>query len=274
MVASIDTGPVRSQLGALRTRQPTTQRGVLDLSLDSNYADQQLEVDGSSNRLMDTMMYYMAIRPIYAINAIVLCTACISSGAEAPGMNYAVDETLRAVFFDALHDTGSPAVALQALFTVISHMAYQRLMPYFYVPGAGRITVQRDLNIPVSRRGLGIVAGLLLVQCILTAASVVLFARRSRYTRLASSWQVMAHTLELGNREGGADEAGPRPPASAGGDIERVLTRRATKNEDWHLAGAVVRQRRDNGEEESFTDVTVVAIRRRLETAKPSEKKP
>ncbi|KXJ94827.1 hypothetical protein Micbo1qcDRAFT_202633 [Microdochium bolleyi] len=271
--ASIDTAPVRSQLGATSHKESTEERGILDLYISPDYNDSQIEVKslevyGSSNYFLDRTLSLMTVRPTFRINSILLCNGCISTWAEAPGKNYVIDETLRAIFFDTLQDTGSPAVALQALFTIVSQMAYQRLRPYFYVSNTGRVTIKQDLNIPVHKRGFGIVVAMVLLQCVLVAASVVLFHRRSRCTHLADSWQVMAHVLE--DKAGGDTGRGQmRTPKGKG--TERVLSERARLAEGWQLSG-MVRRRNSDEEEGDVTDKPVVAIRR-LEVPKAKKGK-
>ncbi|RYP79121.1 hypothetical protein DL771_000099 [Monosporascus sp. 5C6A] len=175
LVAQLDTESVRRQLGATNDILTLEERGLLKLELDPDYKYQVLTDPRYDINLLDLDMMYLTMQPFYPIDGLMLCTKCMTA-IYAPGNNLTVNHRLMSIFLDSLEETNSPAVALQAVLTVLTQMAYYNLVPYFDRLENGTIAITESYYIPARIIGFASVGALLLIHLILVAVAVACFA--------------------------------------------------------------------------------------------------
>ncbi|RYP74672.1 hypothetical protein DL769_003985 [Monosporascus sp. CRB-8-3] len=250
LVAQLDTEPVRRQLGATNDILTLEERGLLKLELDPDYKDQILP----NQDQFETGMTYMTVRPIHGIDSLMLCTNCLTD-IYAPGNTRAVNHRLASIFMDSLEETNSPAVALQAVFTVLTQIAYYNFVPYFDILEKGTITITESYYIPARSIGFASVVALLLIHLILVTMAVACFASWSSHTLLSNIWQAFTQAAVVID-ENGLYNATTIPDE----DIHRSLKEQGRDREEWHLTAVTQYYREPMGD---MLEENVVSIRKK-----------
>ncbi|RYO85207.1 hypothetical protein DL766_007004 [Monosporascus sp. MC13-8B] len=250
-VTQLDTESVRRQLGATNDSLTLEERGLLKLELDPGYKDQMLPNPGHNIKSFDVDMTFLTIQPIHPIDALMLCTNCITD-IYVPGNIRTVNHRLMAIFMDSLEETNSPALALQAVFTVLTQMAYYHLAPYFDILENGTITITESYYIPARSIGFASVTALLLIHLILVAIAVACFASWSCHTLLSNVWQAFTQAAVVVD-ENGLYNATTIPDK----DIYRSLKEEGRDRETWHLTAVTQYYREPMGDmlEENFVSI-------------------
>ncbi|RYP89874.1 hypothetical protein DL770_004004 [Monosporascus sp. CRB-9-2] len=184
----------------------------------------------------------------------MLCTNCITD-IYAPGNTRMVNHRLASIFLDSLEETNSPAVALQAIFTILSQTAYYNLVPYFDILETGTITITASHYIPARSIGFASVAALLLIHLILVAMAVACFASWSYHTLLSNIWQAFTQATVVID-ENGLYSATTIPDK----DIHRSLKEQGRDKEEWHLTAVTQYYREPMGD---MLEENVVSIRKK-----------
>ncbi|RYP18893.1 hypothetical protein DL765_003681 [Monosporascus sp. GIB2] len=253
-IPQFDTEPVRRQLGATNDILTLEERGLLKLELDPDYKDQMLSNQGYHSNPFDVDMSYLTIHPFNDIDALILCMNCEMDN-DYPGNTRIVNNRLASIFVDSLEETNSPAVALQAVFTIYTQTAYYSLVPYFDILGKGTITITESYYIPAKTIGFASVTALLLIHLILVAMAVACFASWSRHTLLSNVWQTFTQAAVVID-ENGLYNATTIPDE----DIHRSLKEQGQDREEWHLTAVTQYYREPMGD---VLEENVVSIRKK-----------
>lgn len=101
---------------------------------------------------------------------------------------------------DIVQRTRHPALALQAIFSIITHSAYYENSLTFNLAFQATVTKSMNTLLPGMWYGLMIVGGMLAFHLILVTWMVILFAKRTKYSIIGEMWhsvgQVMEHIPE------------------------------------------------------------------------------
>lgn len=94
-----------------------------------------------------------------------------------------------------MQTTRNPALALQAIDTVILQMAYYDFMPEYDAVAPGTWDPWSTVNIPIRWRAFGAVMGLLCLHFALLTLALVLFFKKTQMSLLGNSWQAVSQVM-------------------------------------------------------------------------------
>lgn len=182
-----DTSGVLRQLGADGSNTSHSDRGVLNLKVGRRYSG--------------TEGYFS-----WTNNTSWICdfpTQYVSNMSGTTGSSALLDFRWSslihwghvALFHDALLATGSPAHALQALFTSAAQMNYADLMTRFNIRSGASYVQSIDVQIPDRWFGLIVVTVIIAVHIILVCWITAWFLRLNDMTMLGNSWQAVAQVI-------------------------------------------------------------------------------
>lgn len=227
----------------------------MKLELDPEYNDPVLDNGLYQVRPFDIDLYWLTIRPVYPIDGLMMCTNCLQGGPYVPGNIISINSRLSSIFKDTLADTNSPALALQAIFTIITQMGYYSYVPYFDTLGDSIITVTESYYVPAKHVGYAAVILLLIIHLILVAASVACFAFWSRHTLLGNVWQAFTQAAEVID-ENSLYNATTIPDQ----DIHKNLKEQGRDTEEWQLTEITRFYREPMGD---MLEESIVSIRKK-----------
>lgn len=108
-----------------------------------------------------------------------------------PG-NSGLNLVLDCVFRDVLAQTANPALAWQALLTMVLRIAYYNWLPAFDLSSDVSVTSMVSCQIPKRTIGFVVVMVNLILHLIAFSAVVCWFCSTTQYSSLGQSWQVVA----------------------------------------------------------------------------------
>ena len=108
---------------------------------------------------------------------------------------YVVNPAHVALFQGILRTTENPAVALQALITVLTSMSYYDLLHAFSISAPATTSFSREVLAPIRWHGLIGVVIVISVHFLLLVIFVVLFTRSTSYSTIGNSWQAIAQVV-------------------------------------------------------------------------------
>lgn len=187
-VSPYNTEAIRNQLGVLKTNSSTAKsRGIITIeSLEYDYQMGALVVDSPPVRV-----------DLGDSNSIPLCLDC---GLWYSPVLHSITST--GIFRETLNNTGSIALALQALWAVITTTDYYDRLTLFDIASQAQVQERGYFSVPKRMTGLYIVGSILFVHLALVASIVAVFIRKSEdSTNLGQAWQTVAQ-LCVGDREG------------------------------------------------------------------------
>ncbi|KAM4064428.1 hypothetical protein HRG_006239 [Hirsutella rhossiliensis] len=203
LAAKYDTGASRIQLGASSKMESFQERGVLSLAPVS-----QWEHEDKTTQNNDSDYFRRAIEvsfparlgnlPQQADSGVLLSK--ITPGAhEVEGTDQAHPAHVD-LFHDVLGDTGSPALALQALLTRLCQMAYYERLDRTNTTAPASVSFSSSVLIPVRWTGFSAATALVAAHFVLVVAVTVLFLRLARDSLIGNSWQAVSQAVSEDTR--------------------------------------------------------------------------
>lgn len=181
---SINTLPIRRQLGATLDGQSMEERGILSLNV------QGVE----SQRIKDMSA---GLSPNILQNPLIL-----ADGQQNPILGDSDIHTYQsthdahsALFLDILKTTNDPALAIQALSTVLYQMQYFDKSYKWTVANLASYIMSTDISIPVRRAGLLCLGAIITVHLGALIVTSILFLSRTQATLLGNEWQSIAQIV-------------------------------------------------------------------------------
>ena len=218
------TTDIRRQLGATAQKFDHSERGVLTLDRDSLFSAIEEEVKPQNLDFApgyDNFAGNLAGMPgfFFVSQALAFCGDCIG---DAKGTVSLWDQ----LFVDTLEDTGSPALAIQAVHTAAARMSYSRWLSAFSKEGQANLTTFITVRASTRAVGYSVVMAIIGVQGVLLVIATVMF-RACENTALNSAWLVTAQV----SQSPGA--AGILTRASTMTDADVVRHMRGEKKGRW-----------------------------------------
>jgi hypothetical protein len=201
--SSFNTASVRRQLGASLAPDSLNHRGILALNPKSEWKDFDMGVIDDNNDAFDTYFHFAttflgllppAQQALAAPDFPAADLGILLSKANTADTSTA-DQSHTDLFKDILHDTNSPALALQALIARGTQAAYyEHLMREDRIASASTSFSYTAL-IPV--RWDGFVAGvsIIVAHSIILALITLLFVLYTRNSMIGNSWQAVAQVV-------------------------------------------------------------------------------
>lgn len=94
-----------------------------------------------------------------------------------------------------LSKTNNPALALQALWTILLELAYYDVLPLYNIKSPATYGLAREVLIPVQWNCFAAVMGILGLHLVLLSVALVLFVTRSEMSLLGNAWQAVSQVL-------------------------------------------------------------------------------
>jgi hypothetical protein len=199
-LSRMNTDSVRNQLGAVNNRSTSTldSRGVWGLQGELVLSEIErlrntwnIPKKISTGVTFNTSTYPWVISLLLTdMSSIVLCPKCSHDGQRQ------ASAILIQVFNDVIINTGSPALALQAILTLVTRVCYYDWVQAFNDEAIGTTTRFIDALIPIHNGGIIAVIVILFVLLLFHMFTVYLFFSYTSKTRLSDSWQCVMQLAE------------------------------------------------------------------------------
>ncbi|KAJ4311352.1 hypothetical protein N0V94_007987 [Neodidymelliopsis sp. IMI 364377] len=193
-----NTSRVRQMLDRSDGSLTPKQRGILTLHSPVNWTSQEMD-DGGSDFLTSPiqMGLFKLLNPdINLGNPFSPGAFWGATAAMTPFSDYnGVHRTHAALFQDIIQNTGNPALAFQAFFTVLSQMTYYDLLPQFDIASNASYSASVEVDVPTQWTGFIVVMVLLAIHAGLVITAVVLFLTQTNHSLLGNAWQAVAQVL-------------------------------------------------------------------------------
>lgn len=194
-----DTRNVRTLLGAVSEPLAPRRRGIYDLAKPSDRESQDT-MSFISDAVYNALYYKFPLTHLFwNFNKTKDQNDLMSTvvfGASSFGNQAHV--THDAIFVQTLQETGNPALALQALNTVLTQVTYYDSLPRFELSSPAQYRMVSRVSVPARWTGFAVVTVLLAMHSIMLIAAVVVFLLTTEHTQLGSTWQTVA---QISSRE-------------------------------------------------------------------------
>lgn len=197
-----DTRDVRSLLGAVAEPLTPRQRGIYDLaqpSVQEAQATMPFVSDAISNALFFS---FPMTSVVWNSNETedqndLMPTVVLGESSSGNAMHVTHD----AIFTQTLKETGNPALALQALNTVLTQVTYYDSLPRFELSSPAQLRMVSKVSVPAKWTELIIVMVLLAMHSIMLIAAIVVFLLATEHTQLGNIWQTVAQISSRGTSD-------------------------------------------------------------------------
>ncbi|KAL3463668.1 hypothetical protein BJX64DRAFT_298825 [Aspergillus heterothallicus] len=175
------------------TTTTITQRGILSLEPRAQWETFHRPASVSG---VDPTTFFRAVIP----DLLVFLNSSLDQGVVLSRTNIGVwrgnaDKTHVDLFQDTLITTTSPALALQAVLTRITQMAYYDELAKLHSPVAATTAFSQTATIPVQWTGFAMGVLLIGIHSVIVVVGVVWFVRSTRISIIGSYWQAVAQVV-------------------------------------------------------------------------------
>ncbi|KAK7913906.1 hypothetical protein PG985_011609 [Apiospora marii] len=179
----LDTLRIRRQLGVTGESLTVGDRGLLSLGLDKGLIDYKSN-DGRIRTLGSGLMSLSTTYILSTLNMI-----------RQPNGDRRAHESISSLFLDTLSTTGNPALAIQAISTVLQQMEYYNQGYRWSVASPASYVMFEKMSIPTKNLGLSAVFAMIAAQFIIMGVTLVLFVQRTEASSLGNTWQAVAQVV-------------------------------------------------------------------------------
>jgi hypothetical protein len=186
-----DTRAVREFLGATnQSFQPAVSRGHLSLVPPNPVVNVDPTIPNPNQRIM----FHLWSGGL-AKRAVFMCSYCKHDMLLDPSMITTVHPALADIFNQIVQSTRHPALALQALHSILYGSAYYDYARQFDLSAPAEYTMYISVLRPTQWTGLIVVIVILSVHCILVAAVLVWFIFEGHGTLIGEAWCAISQTV-------------------------------------------------------------------------------
>jgi hypothetical protein len=193
------TRDIRHMLGATSEELTYQERGVLQLKPASNWTARQADVLynlETLNFIWQGLEYGFGGQDGATSN-----TTVVLSPHTPATWKSSVHRSHGIIVQHILEATKNPALALQALFTILTQMSYSDFLPQFDVSAPTKYATSSNILMPVQWTGFGVVMGLLLLHFALVLVTVIMFLISTELSLLGNAWQSVAQVASKDTAE-------------------------------------------------------------------------
>lgn len=180
---------VRSMLDAVQEESTTKKRGLLTMEPVANWTAMETKVRyniTAMSFIYDTLMRYQEVDELmgdtYQLTSYVIPTK-------------AIHQTHKALVQTILQSTRNPALAVQALWTVLLQMSYYDFFNQYSVGAPAAYGIAEEVTIPVQWNCFAGIMGILGLHFALLSLSLILFLTRTEMSLLGNSWQAVSQVM-------------------------------------------------------------------------------
>ncbi|KAK8140079.1 hypothetical protein PG984_000145 [Apiospora sp. TS-2023a] len=170
--------PLRRQLGTTLVNSTLQDRGLLSLDIPRQKQN-PTRYKGVLSQLQDSVSPTLYFAGVLA----------------GMGGTAGVHELHRALFEDIVHDTGNPALALQAFSTTLNQMKYYESSYRWTDSNSITYITAKYMSIPVGRAGFLSVIAIVAAHLGILVVTSVLFVQRTKATLIGDPWQSIAQVV-------------------------------------------------------------------------------
>ena len=196
--SAYDTREIRRMLGATAEHYSLKDRGVFALQQPSDWrpiTDIGPRYKSTIDYISQSWLYgFGGFNGVGSKNGDGSKSTAIFTSEGTPPYPNSVHRSHTALAMDILSETQNPALALQALMTIIMQMSYYEFLQQFDVSVPANYTMSSDVEIPVQWKGFTAVIFLLLLHFGLVFFSISIFLKNTKLSLLGNAWQAVAHT--------------------------------------------------------------------------------
>ncbi|KAF2125974.1 hypothetical protein P153DRAFT_399452 [Dothidotthia symphoricarpi CBS 119687] len=189
-IGAYDTDEVARMLGVTSRNTTLESRGLYHLEPASNWTAAQVDVKYGPGTETEDFVWDALNQNVDSTegqNHTYMMSSYAGSGS--------IHRTHIAVFQHILKTSRNPALALQALYTILMQMAYYDFLPQFDVKAPASLTSVGYLFVPQGWRAFGIIMGLLALHFTLLATALVLFLTKTEMSLLGNAWQAVTQVI-------------------------------------------------------------------------------
>ncbi|KAJ4244575.1 hypothetical protein NW762_014431 [Fusarium torreyae] len=188
-----DTSVIR-QLGVGISPDNTTGRGTLDLQVHSG-PDLWMELDEELSLQSAYLELWMTLIEFSTLGGWDLAGNIVFEEDITTNVIWATHPEHAAMFQSILHETGNPAIAFQAIMFRVYQMLYYDWLPIFEPTHEVTSINAQNVVVPQQWTGFIVVTAILTTHFILTALTLVLFAKRTKSSLLGNAWQAVSQLV-------------------------------------------------------------------------------
>ncbi|KAJ3535624.1 hypothetical protein NM208_g7061 [Fusarium decemcellulare] len=195
-VRTNDTSVLR-QMGVGISPDNSTGRGILDLQINSGpelWADLSSDPDVEMDVQSDYFELWVTLFEYSLLGGWSLAGRLLPYDITTR-INWATHPEHTAVFQNILHETGDPAQAIQALVFRVYQMLYYDFLPIFDPTHNVTMIKAEDVVIPLRWTNFAVVMAIITAHFIVTAVTMVLFAKRTESSLLGNAWQAVSQMV-------------------------------------------------------------------------------
>ncbi|OAL47395.1 hypothetical protein IQ07DRAFT_115170 [Pyrenochaeta sp. DS3sAY3a] len=189
--STYNTEAIRRLYGATSTVLPYHDRGIFYLDPVTNWTENRID------SLYNISSYAFLVNALSRsdqgddnqLAGLSLSMATFSTGVDSVHRNHLQ------VVQRIMQTTRNPALALQAISTIILQMSYYDFMPEYDATAPGSWEPWSTVNIPTRWRAFGAIIGLLFLHFALLTLALVLFFKRTQMSLLGNSWQAVSQVM-------------------------------------------------------------------------------
>jgi hypothetical protein len=189
-----NTSAVRRSLGAVEPRVSPAARGHLQMNRST--AEALNNAEGNNNEILDT-----AIWTLGANQSILMCTYC-----ERPFSNFYdeikdVSPALADMFNDIIVLSNRPALAIQALFTILAAMPLYDFLPSNDIKALANYTIFVEASVPTTWTGLTAVLVVIALHIVFVSMTILIFALEVKESLIGNAWAALAQVSQVARRK-------------------------------------------------------------------------
>lgn len=192
-----NTEEVRRSLGATAANESISQRG--HLQIDEMHANLTLftaEQFSSCYRKAFFRLLEDLIGVSEPFKSTFFCALCSRNYRFTSNTTSIVHPVFSALFNDITRLTRHPALALQAVLTVVSGMTYSDQSSTFTITAPALVKQHVAVLAPVQWVGLTIVLAISAIHCILVTTILVVYARSQKRSMIGSAWSALGQIVQ------------------------------------------------------------------------------
>lgn len=190
---SYDVDDIRNLLGAVAEPPTLRERGIYNLQPPS-IQDAQSTMSYTLDSIYSTLYWRFSMSNTgWGFNETADAGNIRSTIVfENPSNANSLHVTHDAIFTQTLKKTSNPALALQALNTVLTQVMYYDALPRFEISGPAQYRTVSSVNVPARWTGFTVIMVLLATHFIVVIAAIAVFLLTTEHSQLGSTWQAVA----------------------------------------------------------------------------------
>ncbi|KAF3931152.1 hypothetical protein ABW20_dc0110192 [Dactylellina cionopaga] len=186
------TDDILELLGATYPQLSPKERHILELKPRLNWT--AFETEEAYGATSTVNFIWSALNRVYGVE-IPLTNTAVDLTPSSSFHSIDIHRAHIVIFQNILKTTGSPALALQGLFTVLTQVAYYDFIAQFDVSAPSETVFSAKVTIPLRWNGILVVCGTLMLHLLLLTLTAILFLKKTSLSLIGNSWQAVSQVV-------------------------------------------------------------------------------